>query len=149
MIRIRLAETTDLADLAGIFLNTRLRAFHWCDPSSFRLQDFAIQTEGEIIHVAEDPENGTLLGFISVWSKEHFVHHLYVTPDQQRNGTGSALLRSLRSWLPFPHRLKCLEENHAARAFYRKHGWIELNRGSDALGHYLLMEYDGGSGQAG
>lgn len=149
MIRIRLAETTDLADLAEIFLTTRLQAFHWCDPSSFRLQDFAIQTEGEIIHVAEDPRSGKLLGFISVWSKEHFIHHLYVVPDRQRDGTGSALLHSLRSWLPVPYRLKCLRDNHAALAFYRKHGWIELNRGSDALGDYLLMEYDGGGPQPG
>ncbi|RYD19560.1 MAG: N-acetyltransferase, partial [Verrucomicrobiaceae bacterium] len=103
----------------------------------------------EIIHVAEDPESGALLGFISVWSKEHFVHHLYVTPDQQRCGTGSALLRSLRSWLPLPYRLKCLEENHAALAFYRRHGWAELERGTDTLGDYLLMEYDGRDGQAG
>lgn len=149
MIRIRLAETTDLADLAEIFLTTRLQAFHWCDPSSFRLQDFAIQTEGEIIHVAEDPRSGKLLGFISVWSKEHFIHHLYVVPDRQRDGTGSALLHSLRSWLPVPYRLKCLRDNHAALAFYRKHGWIELNRGSDALGDYLLMEYDGGGPRPG
>lgn len=146
MIRIRRAEATDLPVLAEIFLTTRLQAFHWCDPSSFKLTDFVNQTKGEVIHLAEDAEDGGLLGFISVWLQESFVHHLYVIPGQQRIGTGTALLESLLPWLPLPYRLKCLEENHAALAFYRKHGWIEQGRGSDALGDYLVMEYDGTSG---
>ncbi len=143
MIHIRLADATDLSSLAEIFLTTRRQAFHWCDQSSFRREDFVNQTAGEIIHVAEDPRDGNLLGFISVWPQESFVHHLYVLPDGQRRGTGTALLESLGPWLPLPHRLKCLQENHVALAFYRKHGWTEQGRGSDALGDYLVMEYDG------
>lgn len=145
MIRIRRAEASDLSALADIFLTTRLQAFHWCDPSSFRREDFVTQTNGEVIHVAEGPDGEGLLGFISVWPPESFVHHLYVVSGGQRRGTGTALLESLSPWLPLPHRLKCLQENHAALAFYRKHGWTEQGRGSDALGDYLVMEYDGSS----
>lgn len=143
MIRLRRSEATDLSALADIFLTTRLQAFHWCDPASFRLEDFVTQTTGEIIHVAEETNGGGLLGFISVWPPDSFVHHLYVIPGHQRSGTGTALLKSLSTWLPLPYRLKCLTENHAALAFYRKHGWTDRGSGSDALGDYLLMEYDG------
>ncbi len=135
---------TDTPALEQLFLEARIRAFHWCDPSSFLRSDFSIQTEGEIVHLAED-SRGSLLGFISVWRLENFIHHLYIAPGHQRAGVGSQLLRSLQPWLPLPHRLKCLSKNETALSFYRKHGWTTQGRGSDALGDYLVMEYDGGA----
>ncbi len=142
MVHLRPAREADLPALASLFLNARRESFHWCDPTIFHHGDFLIQTDGEIIHLAEDDE-GTLLGFVSVWLPDSFVHHLYVAPGHQRQGIGSVLLRSLPSWLPLPHTLKCLSRNEGAIAFYEKHGWEEKDRGTDALGDYLLMEYGG------
>lgn len=141
-IQIRRADPSDSIALEDLFLDARRKAFYWCAPDTFQRSDFATQTEGEIIHVAVDA-GGNLLGFISVWLPENFVHHLYVMPDKKNRGIGTALLGSIASWLPLPHRLKCLAQNHPAIHFYRKHGWKELERGSDALGDYLLMEYSG------
>lgn len=145
MIRIRRATDADTPSLELLFLAARLDAFHWCAPSSFRLSDFSVQTEGEIIHLAEDDETpgSPPLGFISVWLLENFVHHLYVSPGHQRKGIGTQLLGSLGQWLPLPYQLKCLGKNETAIAFYQKHGWTRLSLGSDALGDYLLMQYDG------
>lgn len=141
-IQIRRAAGTDWDALEDLFLHARRKAFHWCDPATFQLADFAIQTEGEVIHVATDTE-GNLLGFISVWEPDRFVHHLYVMPDRKNAGIGTSLLDSLEDWLPLPYRLKCLEQNLPAISFYRKNGWRELESGTDPLGDYLLMEYSG------
>lgn len=140
-IHIRKAEKTDYVTLATIFLESRRRAYHWRDLAGLKLEDFEVQTAGEVIFLAED-ERQEILGFISVWEPERFVHHLFVAPDHQRNGIGKRLLDSLSSWLPLPYRLKCKEKNLAARAFYAKHGWTEVGRGSDEHGEYLILEYN-------
>jgi GNAT superfamily N-acetyltransferase len=140
MIHIRPATEADHPRLARIFLDARVQVFHGCDPSLFQLDDFITQTEGEVIHVAVD-EDGQLLGFVSVWRQDGFIHHLFVDPSQQRRGVGTALLKSLHEWLPFPHRLKCLMANSSARAFYLKSGWRDVSLGADSLGEYALMEF--------
>ncbi len=142
MYAIRRNTDLDTPALAEIFLAARVRAFHWLDPDSFGISDFAAMTEGETIYLA-DGGDGRSVGFISVLRVESFVHHLYVDPAHQRQGIGSRLLRSLDAWLPRPYHLKCLVANHPARAFYQKHGWTEQGRGSDGLGEYLLMRFDG------
>jgi GNAT superfamily N-acetyltransferase len=142
MYPIRRSTDADTPALARIFLAARVQAFHWLDPDSFGISDFAAKTEGETIYLAEGG-NGCPVGFISVWRLESFVHHLYVDPGHQWQGIGSRLLHSLESWLPRPYQLKCLVANQPARAFYRKHGWTEQGRGSDELGDYVVMEYDG------
>jgi ribosomal protein S18 acetylase RimI-like enzyme len=141
-ISIRKAEAEDSAALARIFVESRLAAFYWQNPARFRLEDFEKETAGEAVFVAEDG-NRKLLGFISVWEPERFVHHLYIAPDQQRRGIGKRLLESLSSWLPLPYQLKCKVRNEAACAFYRKNGWIETSRDTDEQGEYLVLEFRG------
>jgi GNAT superfamily N-acetyltransferase len=141
MYRVRAARPSDDEALAEIFRASRLEAFHWCETEDFFLSDFADQTQGEVIHVAERL-NGTPVGFISVWESESFIHHLFVDPRFHRQGIGKLLLKSLEAWLPFPHQLKCLVANQKASAFYEAMGWREIERGSDPFGAYLLMSLD-------
>jgi len=141
-ISIRRADAKDGAALARIFVESRLEAFYWQNPARFRLEDFEKETAGEAVFVAEDT-NRKILGFISVWEPERFVHHLYIAPDQQRRGVGKQLLESLSSWLPLPYRLKCKVRNEAACAFYRKSGWVETGRDIDEQGEYLVLEFPG------
>jgi len=141
-INIRRAEVKDAAVLARIFLESRLKAFYWLNPARFRLEDFEKETAGEMVYVAEDG-SGKILGFISVWEPERFIHHLYIAPNQQRRGVGKQLLESLSSWLPLPYRLKCKVRNEAACAFYRKNGWVETGRDIDEQGEYLVLEFHG------
>jgi GNAT superfamily N-acetyltransferase len=141
-ISIRRAEAKDSAVLARIFMESRLAAFYWQNPARFRLEDFDKETTGEAVFVAED-SSGKLLGFISVWEPDRFVHHLYIAPDQQRRGIGKRLLESLSTWLPLPYQLKCKARNEPACAFYRKNGWVETGRGTDEQGEYLVLELHG------
>ncbi len=126
-ISVRRAEPKDHPSLARIFLEARKNAFTWQDAAAFTLADFVHQTRGEILILAED-ENGTVLGFISVWEPDSFVHHLFVDPLFQGRGIGTRLLESLRVWLPPPHRLKCLLANTRAHSFYLRKGWTEIAR---------------------
>ena len=144
-IGIRRAEAKDSAALARIFVESRLETFYWQNPARFRLEDFEKETAGETVFVAEDG-SGKILGFISVWEPERFVHHLYIAPDQQRRGIGKRLLESLSSWLSLPYRLKCKVRNEAACAFYRKNDWVETGRGTDEHGEYLVLGFHGPKG---
>ena len=139
MLEIRPATSDDGPHLSQLFLLVRRQTFPWCSPDSFRLDDFYLETEGETVFVAQ--EDGCLaLGFVSVWTPDSFVHHLFVAPGQQGRGTGSALLDSLESWLPRPYRLKCLVANSAAFSFYLNRGWKELDRAGCGLDEYAFME---------
>ncbi|MES2706200.1 MAG: GNAT family N-acetyltransferase [Verrucomicrobiota bacterium] len=137
---VRPATPEDHPALAEIFLSSRRHAFPWCDPASFVLNDFAAQTEGEIIQLAEE-EDGTPLGFISVWEPEAFIHHLFVDPRHLGRGIGGRLVDSLHAWLPLPWRLKCKTANLPALGFYLRRGWRELSRVEDVSGQYALMEF--------
>lgn len=139
MIQIRLATSLDSPDLARIFLSARRSAFHWCDPSIFKSDDLSDQTAGEVIYLAQD-ESSEILGFVSIWQDDAFVHHLFVAPEHQGKGIGTMLLKSLHSWLPLPYRLKCLSANSAAHGFYLKSGWKDVGKGTDPLGDYSVME---------
>lgn len=138
MYLIRPAKIGDECELAALLLRARRATFHWRDPESFTLGDFALETAGEQIWVAE-AESGRLAGFISVWMPEHFIHHLYVHPDLQRSGLGTLLLNTMLSSVKAPWSLKCAIKNVPAVAFYEKMGWTIVGRGEDIGSDYYLM----------
>ena len=66
---------------------------------------------------------GEVLGFVAITDK--WLHHLYVDPNAQRGGLGSALLRramakrtTLNLWV--------FQQNVPARKFYKSHGFKEV-----------------------
>lgn len=136
---IRAATTDDHRTLAEIFLQARRETFTWEDVGTFRLADFALQTKGETIRLAETSD-GEVAGFISVWEPENFVHHLFVTASHRGKGVGRALLADLKRRAPGPFLLKCVSANVAAFAFYRRLGWTVTGHGETEPGPYLLME---------
>jgi len=139
-MKVRPAIDADLPVLARIYLRGRREIFPWQDHESFRLEDFAEQTEGEVIRVAENGA-GEVTGFLSVWEPENFVHHLFVADGHRGTGTGRALLEDLRCRMPGPFRLKCIAANTAALGFYRRLGWIVAGHGEAGESPYLLLEW--------
>lgn len=139
-MKIRAAKEGDYPALAKIFLEARRDAFIWANASAHALHDFEEQTAGEMIHLAED-EHAEILGFISVWEAENFVHHLFVSPRHQRKGVGTALLDDLSSRRGGPFTLKCVAANGAALSFYRALGWRGIGSGTSDEGHYILLEW--------
>ena len=69
---------------------------------------------------------------IGVGLSEHdVVSDLWVRPDAQGRGAGSALLRALEGEIASRGieiaRLRCLEPNLKSRAFYASQGWVEMH----------------------
>ncbi|MDR6563247.1 MULTISPECIES: GNAT family N-acetyltransferase [unclassified Arcicella] len=124
--------------LRYLFLKERQNTFTWLDTSSFRLSDFEEETEDEYILVAF--EENTVIGFISVWKEDNFIHHLYIDEKHQNNGIGSKLLEAVIEELGLPIRLKCLSNNVNAIEFYRKKGFKEKGKGATENGTYILFE---------
>ncbi|CDH26483.1 conserved hypothetical protein [Xenorhabdus bovienii str. kraussei Becker Underwood] len=60
----------------NILRHSRKVTFTWLNTDNYQLTDFDKDTEGEMIYIAV--ENDKVLGFISVWAQNHFIHHLYV-----------------------------------------------------------------------
>lgn len=66
------------------------------------------------------------VGIVSV--KENLIENLYVLPDEQRKGYGTALLQFAVSHCTGIPTLWILENNRAACALYTKHGFHKTGR---------------------
>lgn len=124
--------------LRDLFLRTRLATFTWMDSSQFALSDFEKETEGEYILVAHDDD--VLVGFVSIWLPDNFVHHLYVDEQYQGRNIGTALLKAAIAKVGLPIRLKCELNNAKAVNFYERKGFVAKEHGQTENGEYILFE---------
>jgi ribosomal protein S18 acetylase RimI-like enzyme len=138
--KIRPNRPEDAMQLAEIYLSVRRRTFTWVDPGKFHREDFAAHTNGEMISVCEGPA-GKIAGFISIWAADDFIHMLYILPEFQGKGAGTALLQSLPAWPEHRYRLKCLVNNSRAKAFYLAHGFQVTGRGASTEGDYEELSF--------
>lgn len=65
--------------------------------------------------------DGQVIGYMLIDGED--VDHLYVRPDSQGQGVGTALLRKAFSLSPRRVSLVTAQRNTRARAFYEKHGF--------------------------
>lgn len=139
MIKIREFISSDTAPLQQLFLEVRQATFLWKDPAEFDVMDFDSETEGEQILVAVC--DNKVVGFISTWIEDAFIHHLYVDASYQNQGVGKALLTNFLSRVHTAVQLKCLLKNEQAIAFYKRNNFIEKKRVVAESGDYILFEY--------
>ncbi|WP_337966661.1 GNAT family N-acetyltransferase [uncultured Flavobacterium sp.] len=128
----------DYDSLRKLFLKERQNTFHWLDSEEFQLNDFDRYTKGEVILVAILDD--IPVGFISIWMKDNFIHHLYIDQKYQGNGIGTELLKAAIQKTKLPITLKCLENNTKAVEFYLKKGFFAVERGQSDHGGYILFE---------
>lgn len=138
--KIRPNRLEDTSKLAEIYLSVRRQTFIWVDPGKFHREDFAAHTNGEVVSVCEAPD-GSIAGFISIWAEDDFIHMLYVLPEFQGKGAGTALLQSLPGWPQHTYRLKCLVKNRLAKAFYLAHGFQVIGKGTSTEGDYEELSF--------
>lgn len=136
-MQIRQYQETDRQFLRILYLTARQAAFTWRDTRHYRLEDFDRATRGEEIWVAEEADK--LLGFVSIYRADNFIHHLYVDPHLPPRGIGSALLHTAERTFTSAGSLKCLVRNQKALAFYHKHGWQNIATGCDSDEEYYLL----------
>lgn len=88
--------------------------------------------QGEEIFVATS--GNTVVGFVSVVASDNFIHHLYVTPEYQSCGIGSALIDACKERFGLPLKLKCERCNTKAMNYYRNQGWTKIGEGAGDFG---------------
>jgi len=138
MVQIREFREINLQHLRELFLNERQRTFPDQNTAEFELEDFDKQTQGEYILTAHIDD--ILVGFISIWMPNNFIHHLYVDTKYQQKKIGTELLKAAIQKTTFPITLKCLVSNTKAIEFYIKKGFTEKSRGNSSNGPYVLFE---------
>jgi GNAT superfamily N-acetyltransferase len=138
MIKVIESREKDIEAMRNLFFKIRVTTFFWNDTSQFKLSDFDKETENEYILVALAEE--VLIGFISVWATDNFIHHLYVDKKFQNQGIGTQLLNAVLHKFGHHVRLKCEEKNKKAIYFYRQKGFLEIEKGQSESGPYILFE---------
>jgi len=139
MLQIFEKRASHIPALQRIFLESRQKTFHWLDTSDYNLHDFDHQTEGEFVLVAVLDDE--VVGFISLWMPNNFIHHLYIDEKHQHQKIGSKLLEEAINTMNSPITLKCLRNNTKAIDFYKKKGFIETEKGQSAQGEYILFSF--------
>jgi ribosomal protein S18 acetylase RimI-like enzyme len=142
MIQYTIVEYTNAYadDLRRIYLESRQKTFYWLDTSAYRLNDFDQATQDEMIRVAL--VNNRAVGFVSWYVPANFIHNLFIDSVYTNQGIGKALLNHCLAELGRPARLKCLQQNVNALAFYQSQGWQIEKEGESADGPYYLMRLD-------
>jgi len=129
-LQLRRAVSDDLDDIAELFLATRADAV----PAMPPLVRSADEVRAYVGHWSlEDPDSREVwiaeddlgpAGFAVL--KADWLDALYVGPDRQGSGVGSALLDLVKSLRPAGFGLWVFVSNEPARGFYQRHGLIEL-----------------------
>lgn len=135
---IREMRPDDVCPLKEVYFQTRSQTFSWLSKNDIGLDDFEQDIEGERIWVAELEEK--IIGFISVWEPENFIHHLFVLPEYAGRQIGSKLMSVCMQNIGRPAKLKCVSENTKALQFYRSRGWRTISFGATDEGEYQLMQ---------
>ena len=124
---VRPATPEDADELAELYLATR-RAAEPAMPPQVHTADEVRGYHRRV--VAEDEvwvasgSDGSMLGYLVL--QQAWLHSLYVGPDHQGTGIGSALLDLAKQRRPEGFSLWVFASNAPARGFYRRHGLVEL-----------------------
>ncbi len=136
-ISVRPFCARDQVVCAGLFESVQREVFPNDNPGKFARDRFHNDTRGEEIWVAE--AGGQVVGFITLWRPDPFIHYLLVHPDWRRRGAGSVLLNRLLASVDRSVDLKCRADNTLARQFYLRHLWHEVDSGHQDGVTYIRM----------
>lgn len=139
MIKIREITHQDKLRLRQLYLESRRTTFYWDDPELMHLEDFDRDTEAELVFVAELQQ--TIIGFISLYLPNNFIHCLFVDSNYKGQGVGHQLLMEAKQHLQRPMKLKCLSRNTSALAFYEREGWKKVREINVADPYWNMIYY--------
>jgi len=125
-LTLRPAGPDDLGAVADLFLASRAAAVPQMPPvdDEADARDWVLGWDlaSREVWLAVD-ETGAV-GFAAL--EDSWLSCLYVAPDRMRDGVGSSLLDVVKTQRPRGFALWVFESNERARAFYRRHGLVEL-----------------------
>lgn len=129
-VLLRPAEPADTAEIVDLHLTSRADAVRrglmpvGAHPDAEVREWLGERVASDAVWVAEGGDG--LVGYLRLTAT--WIDDLYVRPDQQRHGIGSALLRLAMSLRPDGLGLYVFETNRAARALYERHGFVVTER---------------------
>lgn len=132
-ITIRSARPDDAGAVAEVYLAAvrselpYLRLAHTDDEVREWYRDVVLPLSRVVVAV----RGGEVVGFGA--HHDGRLDHLYVRPDVLRQGIGAALMRQIKTESPDGLALFVFQRNWAARAFYRRHGFVATAFTSGAL----------------
>ncbi|WP_216824385.1 GNAT family N-acetyltransferase [Emticicia sp. TH156] len=138
-VRIEAFQLKDLPALRELYLQVRKATFTWLNTSHYHLESYDTDTQGEYTLVAFIGD--VIVGFISAYEPDNFIHHIYVHLSYQKMGVGKLMVDAMLQQLKTPITLKCLQANQAAIAFYKKCGFVQKKKGISVEGIYIIFEY--------
>ncbi|CAA9214600.1 MAG: hypothetical protein AVDCRST_MAG20-267 [uncultured Acidimicrobiales bacterium] len=128
-LTIRRGERADLPAVAELYLAVRQAAVPHMPPLAHDDDHVRAWVDGWDLRQREvwlAVHGGRLVGFADLGPR--WLNSLYVDPAAQRSSVGSALLDVVKSRLDGGFALWVFESNAPARAFYQRHGLVELER---------------------
>jgi GNAT superfamily N-acetyltransferase len=120
----RAATPAEIADAALVYERSGSAAFSWRPQGYFKAEDFVRFSAEEEVWLAL--MGNAIVGVLSLFPTENFIHCLYVDPDAQRLGIGRSLVARVRRETGRPLTLKLDTPNKAAIAFYESTGWSRM-----------------------
>jgi ribosomal protein S18 acetylase RimI-like enzyme/chorismate mutase len=125
---LRPAESVDLPAIADTYLAARAAAVPHIPPAVHSPQAIHAwvagwgTTDGSVWVAEQDG----LVGFARL--RDDWLESLYVHPEAQGDGVGSALLELVKQRWAAGFSLHVFESNHRARRFYERHGLVTVGR---------------------
>ena len=123
---IRRYEYGDLLACSRIF-KRGVMGFNWYKRTLVTTRHLRASLDEGIAWVAVEPKAG-VVGFITLYEKDAYIHYLFVDPDWQFCGVGRGLLEIARARIGRPLDLKVDCPNKHARAAYAQLGWHETGK---------------------
>ena len=122
---IRDAVPDDAEALTRLFLASRRQAMPWL--RQVHSDEETLWWMGSVVlrelSVRVATLDSVIAGFAAI--RPGWLDHLYIAPARQRAGLGTSLLAEARRIGGEPLRLWVFQRNITARAFYRRHGFVE------------------------
>jgi GNAT superfamily N-acetyltransferase len=134
---VRQAQPEDHDACARVFLAAYRQAFPDHPDAYYVPERYDESIVGEEQWIAM--LGGELVAVLSIFWPENFIHSLYVTPDCQGRGVGTALLDAVCREAHGNCELKCDRANRRAIAFYRLKGWREVGEGIADTGPWVRL----------
>ncbi|HWD27546.1 MAG TPA: GNAT family N-acetyltransferase [Rhizomicrobium sp.] len=129
-------NAAEIDDAAALYVRSGQASFTWRAPEHFRAEDFRMFALDEEVWLAF--LGNAVVGILSIFREESFIHCLYVDPDAQRLGVGRALVAHVRRIAGGPLTLKLDVPNRRAIRFYEATGWTRMtgldDQGVDEFG---------------
>ncbi len=130
-MRVRLARTGEADTIADVFIAsfrglTYLPLLHTDDEIRNWIRSQMVPAHEVWVAEADD----RIVGFAAL--AHDLLGHLYVHPEVQNQGIGTALLENAKKRRPAGFRLWVFQKNEGARRLYERHGFrlVELTDGS-------------------